>query len=224
VPAPSYEAYRAFHEQLERVCRDLQARHLSDLQELARLGAGHDELQQLSFVAEEQMRLVREEQMRLVRERFHAIPGPPSGFRVGVQGYDEAYWQNEEYRQRWRERTSGAWDLLVAHLTPTQRSELQQSAYFTVRSADGRRLYRLDATIYMGNIRWVHPSGAVLGKYCVHTFGGYAVPIPEHLLAQKLHLETDDLAYLSLACVMFGSRPPGCQEDGPGAAERHELR
>lgn len=85
-------------------------------------------------------------------------------------------------------------ELLVAVLDPVQRADFEAEQGFRVIVGDRR--YWI-AHGYAGNICRVDDRGAKLDNYCVH--GPSHLPTFDHMLAQKLLLETDEEGFLSLA-------------------------
>ena len=90
-------------------------------------------------------------------------------------------------------------------LSAEQRTELAQRGYFHVVGSRGRR-YRIRAQGIDGNVEWVDNDGVVLGRLCAHPNG--SLPMADYWLAQMLTLRHDEDAFLRVANVHAGQRPP----------------
>lgn len=84
--------------------------------------------------------------------------------------------------------------LLVQHLTPQQRADYQRNKWFIVDGKSGRR-YRVRHGI-TANVDALRPNGTVEHRLCAVYPDG---PVPDHLLAQKLHLELAEQEFLRVA-------------------------
>lgn len=84
--------------------------------------------------------------------------------------------------------------LLDSILNDIQRRSLEEEDWFLVIGRSGA-IYRLRRG-RVGNIDLISPDGKLLRSYCVHP--GERLPNPDDLVAQKLHLETNDGLALSL--------------------------
>lgn len=86
--------------------------------------------------------------------------------------------------------------LLNEHLEPKQRRELRDSGRFHVVGAD-EKTYRLTRS-------WAHNAfliedGILAEQFCIHPRS--MIPVDDHLLAQKLLLETDPATFRRIANV-----------------------
>lgn len=117
---------------------------------------------------------------------------------------DEMIARNRRRSREVRQRNAArrARELLLDHLTPEQQAELEANSYFHVETADGRRRYRI-ARGHVGNIRVVRCDEPVRGKggrliqggtrLCAHAYHpDGSIPDEDHMLAQKLLLESED--------------------------------
>lgn len=105
------------------------------------------------------------------------------------------------------EATSRAESLLLEMLSQSQRERYQLLGEFEVMGSAGT-LYRIKRGV-SGNIEWVKPDGVVGGRLCAHpTMRDGWLPTEDVVLAQFLALTTDEPAFLRLANVHAGSRPP----------------
>lgn len=95
--------------------------------------------------------------------------------------------------------------LLELVLSDEQRSELKTHRRFHVRGSRGRR-YCIHANGQSGNVSWVDDAGKELGRFCAHP-AGY-LPDADAWIAQALALETDEDAFLAVANLHQGTRPP----------------
>jgi hypothetical protein len=83
--------------------------------------------------------------------------------------------------------------LLVEHLSPEQAMTLAARNYFDV--AIGERKYRIHRGTH-GNVRLLDETGREKTLFCVQPEG---VPVPDAMLAQKLHLEANEQEFLRVA-------------------------
>lgn len=91
-------------------------------------------------------------------------------------------------------KSANARKLLLEALHDSQRQELERDGYFHVETRDGTRRYRLAPS--RPPIR-VHGEDGRRWSYCIHPEYGY--PAEDVVLAQKLLLESDEAAFLSIA-------------------------
>jgi len=85
--------------------------------------------------------------------------------------------------------------LLDSLLDEVQQASLQEEDWFLVMGSSGN-VYRLRRG-RIGNIDLVSPEGKILKTFCVHP--GIHLPNADDLIAQKLHLETDEESLLKIA-------------------------
>lgn len=78
--------------------------------------------------------------------------------------------------------------LLDSILDDMQKKCLKEKDWFLVIGRSGK-IYRLRRG-RIGNIDMIAPDGNVIGRFCIHP--GQHLPNADDLVAQKLHLETDD--------------------------------
>lgn len=105
------------------------------------------------------------------------------------------------------EATSRAESLLLEMLSQSQRERYQLLGEFEVMGSAGT-LYRIKRGV-SGNVEWVNSDGVVGGRLCAHpTMRDGWLPTEDVVLAQFLALTTDEPAFLRLANVHAGSRPP----------------
>ena len=97
-----------------------------------------------------------------------------------------------------------ATELLESILNEVQRQSIKEEDWFLVIGKSGN-IYRLRRG-RVGNIDLVSPKGEVLKSFCVHP--GVHVPNADDLVAQKLHLESDDKHLIANANV-HNSYPTG---------------
>lgn len=86
--------------------------------------------------------------------------------------------------------------LLFDHLSSEQRAQYACHKYFDVEV--GGRRYRIHQG-WSGNIKRLNESDRAIESLCVH-FPRY-LPVPDLMLAQKLALETDELALRNTANI-----------------------
>jgi len=146
-------------------------------QQLARMHAGQHYLAAQARQETAEQRAAREERTRLIAEEARAA------------------------RQAEDERRNAALDraqqLLLEHLTPEQRDTVRTLKWFIVMGGRTRTKYRIHTDrSYSANIH-VLDGEAVKHRLCGHIRDG--VPLPDHLLAQKLMLEHDEDEFLKLA-------------------------
>ncbi len=98
--------------------------------------------------------------------------------------------RRELERQKKRELARGkAKTILLEHLDGSQREEYEKHQRFTVISRDGKRVYQIKQG-YQHNVFLLNPEGKPIREYCGHLRGGYEIPHEDHMLAQKLMLES----------------------------------
>ena len=96
--------------------------------------------------------------------------------------------------------------LLSSMLSPEQREEFQEDDCFHLRVIDGKsgeeRVYRIDQG-FQGNVKLLGPDGRPVKSYCIHAKTtddeGRRLPNEDHMLAQKLLLQTDEESFLKIA-------------------------
>jgi hypothetical protein len=96
--------------------------------------------------------------------------------------------------------------LLSSMLSPEQREEFQEDDCFHLRVIDGKtgdeRVYRIDQG-FQGNVKLLGPDGRPVKSYCIHAKTtddeGRRLPNEDHMLAQKLLLQTDEKSFLQIA-------------------------
>lgn len=84
--------------------------------------------------------------------------------------------------------------LLISHLTPRQASQLERFGYFEARGNATGHLYRIMADKVLGNVLDIRDGL----KYCI-ALKERSLPICDHLLAQKLLIETDEMTFRRIA-------------------------
>lgn len=115
-------------------------------------------------------------------------------------------------RRRIAERK--AQKLLLSCLDETQRGDLDRANGFRVVSQTGE-LYWV-AKGYAGNVYLLDQEGNRVRTFCIHSYG-YELPDEDHMLAQKLLLETDEESFLQIA---NGSSARGSVDLGEAPALR----
>ena len=121
--------------------------------------------------------------------------------RQRVQRQKEA-----ERRRRQEESKIRARRLLCSMLSPEQREELEADNRFHLRVIDGKsgeeRVYRIDQG-FQGNVKLLGPDGRPVKSYCIHAKTtddeGNRLPNEDHMLAQKLLLQTDEERFIQVA-------------------------
>lgn len=88
-------------------------------------------------------------------------------------------------------------DLLLRCLSSEQRASLERDKWFVVEGRSGRRYRVRDLGHTVANID-VLEGERVTHRLCGHLQDG-AIPLADHLLAQKLMLEGDEDSFLRLA-------------------------
>jgi len=111
---------------------------------------------------------------------------PPDPEAVERERLDRV--QREAARERAR-------TLLLRHLTEEQRAMLAGHGWFVVEGRSGTR-YRIRASSAAGNVDVLH-NEHVLHRLCAHC--DLSIPLHDHLLAQKLMLESDESEFLRIA-------------------------
>jgi hypothetical protein len=91
-------------------------------------------------------------------------------------------------------------ELLLEHLTADQRASFEREKFFVVEGGRSRQLYRIrDRGSYSANIDVLEGRpGKVTHRLCCH-LADYRVPLYDHLLAQKVWIESDEDGFLRQA-------------------------
>lgn len=105
--------------------------------------------------------------------------------------------QLEKHSQAARDR---ALNLLLSHLTPEQRATFEAKKWFIVEGGRSKRQYRIHANDNVAaNIEVLDLDGRrTLSRLCGHC-NITKVPLGDHVLAQKIMLESDEDAFLRIA-------------------------
>lgn len=118
--------------------------------------------------------------------------------------------RNEARRQRDISRTqaiSRAEELLLSLLSENQRQQYRLTGIFEVIGSAGT-LYRIERGT-AGNIVWIKPDGEIGGRLCAHPEMRESwLPVQDVAVAQLLALTTDEKAFVRVANVHEGRRPP----------------
>ena len=101
--------------------------------------------------------------------------------------------EQEEERERARERAE---KLLLRHLTPKQRYDYKKHGHFFVRTKRKHHYKIMRARDH--NVLRLNKHGKPLRCLCISIYEIW-VPVQDIMLAQKLLLETDEDAFLSIA-------------------------
>lgn len=94
-----------------------------------------------------------------------------------------------------------AWELFFDALTPAQKRSVKTWGYFYANGSQGGR-YRVGVDGYLANIYDVRNHR----KICIYVRGKRDIPLGDHLLAQKLTIETNERQFLRRA--NFTPLPP----------------
>lgn len=96
-------------------------------------------------------------------------------------------------------------ELLLTMLDEAQAEQWRTERAFTIETADGARRYRIRRGV-AGNIMLVKdgdreaPAGGWLRRFCFHAYHPDGqIPVEDHVLAQKLFIESDEASFLRLA-------------------------
>jgi len=85
-------------------------------------------------------------------------------------------------------------ELLLITLTPEQREQYAKHGYFETEVNDRR--FRIRGHSYSGNVEELR-AGKIIASYCCHLTGDQ--PVADHLIAQKLMIESRLEEFLRLA-------------------------
>jgi hypothetical protein len=109
----------------------------------------------------------------------------------------------EQEAQRRTAAIDRARELLLENLTPEQRRTVGQNNWFVVEGGRSKTKYRINTGCgYSGNIEVLDQSDSVRHRLCCHVnTGRVAVPLGDHLLAQKIMLELAEDDFLRMANV-----------------------
>jgi len=89
-----------------------------------------------------------------------------------------------------------AYTLLKRWLLPDQIAQLERHGYFEVRGLHSGKRYRIRSNRNM-NIEEIDDNGSRVAVWCFGPMGN--LPLGDHMLAQKIALETDEQAALAVA-------------------------
>jgi hypothetical protein len=131
-----------------------------------------------------------------IQNRRHTTPSPrPSP----ASPRDLLIRRNRNRAANLRRRVASrrARELLMANLNDTQREEYASKREFHVETADGTRRYRIQEGV-AGNVYFLGQAGRATMRYCCH-LRDPEIPACDHMLIQKLMLETDEERFLELA-------------------------
>lgn len=100
-----------------------------------------------------------------------------------------------------------ALQLLSELLDEAQQASYRLDGFFEIMGSEGT-LYRVRRGT-SGNVEWIKPDGTVGGKLCAHpTMREQWLPTEDVVIAQMLALTTDERAWLAVANLHAGQRPP----------------
>jgi len=89
-----------------------------------------------------------------------------------------------------------AYTLLKRWLSTEQTAQLERHGYFEVRGSHSGKRYRIRSNRNM-NIEEIDDNGSRVAVWCFGPMGN--LPLGDHMLAQKIALETDEQAALAVA-------------------------
>lgn len=151
-----------------------------------------------------------EQWARQVRETNRVIAEYDAAYQEQV----ERAWRAQQYRVAEREQRrelrheaaarDRANELLLEHLTPAQRQTFAKNQWFVVEGGMSKTRYRIRAKgSLVANIDVMAAIGHEGESKVVHRLCGHcdprAMPLADHLLAQKLMLEFDEEEFLKIA-------------------------
>jgi hypothetical protein len=88
-------------------------------------------------------------------------------------------------------------ELLLSKLSPEQRESFTKNKWFIVEGGLTKTKYRIRSNTYAGNIDVLDVANNVAYRLCVHCSS--AIPLEDHLLAQKIMLELAENDIVRLA-------------------------
>lgn len=100
--------------------------------------------------------------------------------------------------KEYEEAGAKAKELLLEHLTPTQKETFNKNKWFVVEGGKSKQQYRIRAEYHTINIE-VMDGKKVSHKLCAHVHGSAGVPLHDHILAQKIMLESAEDDFLKIA-------------------------
>jgi hypothetical protein len=104
--------------------------------------------------------------------------------------------ESRQLEQAAKEANARAEALLKENLNAEQRKEFGKTKTFTVITRDGQRRYRVNHG-WSGNVQRLDEKGTPVESYCIHP--KEQIPIPDHMLGQKLLIEHDEEHFLKTA-------------------------
>ena len=91
-------------------------------------------------------------------------------------------------------------DLLLSHLNEEQRQSFKDHKWFVVEGGRSKRKYRIvDQGNVVANVHALDQRGNVVARLCAHGRHDMQLPLPDHLLTQKIMLELDEDTFLRVA-------------------------
>lgn len=114
-----------------------------------------------------------------------------------IQSYQAEKWRIAEEERKRKEAAAEARanELLLRHLTKDQGEMYKKEKKFVVYGEDGKS-YQVGYG-WSGNVVEMSKDGKPVKRYCIHP--AQQIPIPDHMLSQKLMLETDSKRFREVA-------------------------
>lgn len=122
----------------------------------------------------------------------------PAEHIAAITATEELLRIEREARERRAKAEFVAEKLLLSALTDEQQEQYRRSKYFEVTSKTSRRRYRISYG-WAGNVFVFDEKGRNVEKLCIHP--SVQVPVPDHLLAQKFMLESDEEGFRRTANI-----------------------
>ena len=132
----------------------------------------------------------------LVEQSERMIREAEAQMRLHIEYLQQRIFWVDDYEERRASPAANkrARQLLDGHLTPKQRRQLADHGWFEVRGSKSGKVYRIHGKKFLANV-W-DMAGRL--KLCAIA-GDRAMPLGDHLLLQKIMIETDEQRFLRIA-------------------------
>lgn len=138
--------------------------------------------------AQMQQMQIQAQQIYVAQMQMQSAPQRSTEQRMA---YEEQIAKIEEAKER-------AKGLLLGHLTASQKETFEKNKWFVVEGGKSKQQYRIRAESHTINID-VMDGKKVKHKLCAHLRYDSGAPLHDHILAQKLMLESAEDDFLKIA-------------------------
>lgn len=164
---------------------------------------GQQEAQDLQMIQMQQAQMMH--QMQAQAQQLYMSQGlaaqQPARHNMQAQAQQMSEEQRRAYQEQLKkseEAGAKAKELLLGHLTPAQKETFNKNNWFVVEGGRSKQQYRIKAGSYSINIE-VMDGKKVKHRLCAHLHYNAGVPLHDHILAQKIMLESAEDDFLKIA-------------------------